>query len=269
MTSNILCLLTLVSVLSCSPKKNSGPSNISEGIWINPVDKMVFTWIPPGKLNVYANEIIGEQTNTIQKEVVIPQGFWMGKTEVSVKQFSAFVENTRYITEAESDKHRFNWRSPGFDQEPDHPVVYVSTRDMRQYMEWADVEVPSQEEWIYATRANTQTPYFWGKEFNDDYLWYRMNASGGTRPVGTKLPNNWGLHDMIGNVYEYVLVCDDAYATMGSSWTRCNKYSSHNQGDTVELNIGRIKDIKLLDCSAGLINPWNDDTGFRCIKHIN
>ena len=127
--------------------------------------------------------------------------------------------------------------------------------------------LPSQEQWIYAAKANATTNYYWGDEFSQDYLWYRMNASAGSMPVGTKLPNSWDLHDMIGNVYEYVSVCDTTYFTMGASWSRCNDYSSHIPGEKVHLNIGNIKEMKLMDCPIIPRNQWNDDTGFRCIKN--
>ncbi|MFC2126374.1 formylglycine-generating enzyme family protein [Bacteroidota bacterium] len=269
MKNTILRSLLIIIMIGCSQKRENDLSNTSEEIWLNPLDSMVYTWIPPGKMMIDAMEKVGEETRTIRKEVNIGHGFWMSKTEVTVRQFTAFINSTNYVTEAENAEHRFNWQSPGFDQEPDHPVVYVSINDMKQYMEWVGAEVPTQEEWIYATRAGTQTSYYWGDEFNEDYLWYRMNTSGGTQPVGTKLANNWGLHDMIGNVYEYVSVCNENYIVIGSSWTRCHRYSSHNRGDTVQLPLGKTGEFRLVDCTAGLINPWNDDTGFRCVKHNN
>lgn len=65
--------------------------------------------------------------------------------------------------------------------------------------------LPSEAEWEFACRAGTLGPRFGNLE---DIAWYERNSGGGTRPVGLLKPNNWGLHDMLGNVWEW---CDDVY----------------------------------------------------------
>lgn len=68
--------------------------------------------------------------------------------------------------------------------------------------------LPTETEWEYAARANTTTRYYWGNynDFTDIYFyaWYSENSERKANPVGMKLPNDWGLHDMIGNVWEWV-----------------------------------------------------------------
>ncbi|MBL8615152.1 MAG: SUMF1/EgtB/PvdO family nonheme iron enzyme [Deltaproteobacteria bacterium] len=69
--------------------------------------------------------------------------------------------------------------------------------------------LPTEAEWEYAARAG-QDHRFAGSDDPDGVAWYRYNAEQSTQPVGTKLPNNWGLFDMSGNVREW---CADWYSS--------------------------------------------------------
>jgi formylglycine-generating enzyme len=50
---------------------------------------------------------------------------------------------------------RWDWKVPGFVQGEDHPVVYVSFKDAKEYVEWAGVDLPEEAEWLYACYANS------------------------------------------------------------------------------------------------------------------
>ena len=145
-------------------------------------------------------------------EITIP--FRMSAHEVTVRQFRMFVEATGYETDAERldgawrassrDSLRtpgLTWRNPGFEQSDDHPVVNVSWNDAQAFAKWMGGRLPTEAEWAYAARAGETAAKLSGDW--EETTWYAENSSGGTHPVGQKAPNEWGLHDVQGNVWEW------------------------------------------------------------------
>ncbi|HTQ99497.1 MAG TPA: formylglycine-generating enzyme family protein [Candidatus Acidoferrum sp.] len=104
------------------------------------------------------------------------------------------------------------------------PVIYVSWNDAQNYVKWLSrvtgksYRLPTEAEWEYATRAGTTTPYYWGYSASHDHANYGADdcCQGlklgkdewiNTSPVGSFPPNQFGLYDMVGNVYQWVLDC--------------------------------------------------------------
>lgn len=116
-----------------------------------------------------------------------------------------------------------SWRHPfGPDSDvadrDDHPVVQVAYPDAAAYARWAERRLPTEAEWEYAARAGSTTTYAWGDEatsdgrlmantWQGDFPYRNEGARGwmGTSPVGTFAPNDFGLVDMIGNVWEWTV----------------------------------------------------------------
>ena len=261
--------LTCLALLSLLPACATGPgSHVAK--WRNPKDGMTFAWVPAGS---FAVQVAAERTRvddperTVPQEVTFAQGFWVGRTEVTVGQFQRFVKATGYLTDAEKANNRFTWQSPGFSQRAHHPVVYVSYDDARRYAQWAGADLPTEAEWLYACRAGTTTRFYWGDTVDDRYLWHRCNTNGlATQPVARKRPNAWGLYDMVGNAWEYCQVGDTScWASRGASWTRCPQYRTRQgtmTGILLEESVSRLQrcDPKYPPY------PWDDDRGFRCIQ---
>jgi formylglycine-generating enzyme required for sulfatase activity len=107
-------------------------------------------------------------------------------------------------------------------------VIEVSWDDAKAYVNWLKRETGhpygllSEAEWEYACRAGTTTPYSWGDEITPENANYGRNV-GKTTEVNTYPANPWGLHDMHGNVWEWVEDCwNDSYQgapSDGSAWT--------------------------------------------------
>ena len=113
------------------------------------------------------------------------------------------------------------------------PVINVSWEDAVAYTRWLSQQtgqryrLPSEAEWEYAVRAGTETKYSWGNENEIGHNRTNCDFSCGdqwrwTAPVGSFPPNVWGLHDMHGNVFEWVQDCwNESYQgapTDGSAW---------------------------------------------------
>ena len=177
------------------------------------------------------------------RQVTISQPIAMGKYEVTVGQFEAFVRAARYpVTSrcaAETDAHDGNWqlksgltfRNPGFEQSRNHPVTCVSWEDAKAYAAWLSnttgksYRLASESEWEFAARAGTTEARHFGRSYRDGCkyangadkaagrareLWVTASCNDRfvtTAPAGSFRANAFGLHDMIGNVWEWTEDC--------------------------------------------------------------
>jgi formylglycine-generating enzyme required for sulfatase activity len=198
--------------------------------------------------------------------VPIPPGdFSMAATEVTVRQFAAFVKATGYRTSAEREGASRTWKAPGFRTFGSQPVVYVGSEDAEAYCAWIGARLPTDTEWEHAARAGAQTRHYWGDAIDGRYLWYRSNSNGRPQAVGTKLPNSWGLHDMEGNVWEWA-VSDPVkgerlVSRRGGSWVACENIEPAPGGQPGPL-IGISKLYKI----PAKYHHRYDDIGFRCAR---
>ena len=132
--------------------------------------------------------------NERQHEVRISKGFWLGKYEVTQREWKAVMGgNPSCFKKCGSES----------------PVEWVSWWDTRKFIEKLNeresgsgyvYRLPTEAEWEYAARAGTVGPRY-GEL--DSIAWYGANSGGRTHPVGQKQANEWGLHDMLGNVWEW------------------------------------------------------------------
>ena len=161
-----------------------------------------------------------DQAKPVQKVRV--ESFELSKYEVTFEEYDRFT--------AATGRDRAGDRGWGRGR---RPVIYVSWEDAVAYTKWLSGQtgeryrLPSEAEWEYAARAGVKKKkYSWGNEAGSN----RANCDGcgsqwddeQTAPVGSFGPNGWGLHDLHGNVWEWVQDCwNGSYQgapTNGSAW---------------------------------------------------
>ena len=176
--------------------------------------------IPAGRFLMGSSS--GSRDERPAHEVTIADGLYVGKTEVTVRQFRAFAEATGYKTDAEQlgwanacplpgvhpHQRGLDWRRPGFEPSDDYPAVVLSRNDAAAFCRWLSEQtgrtcrLPTEAEWEYAARAGRQEDSAGGLK---DVAWHEDNTSDSPHTVATKAANPWGLYDMQGNAWEWCL----------------------------------------------------------------
>ena len=196
------------------------------------------------------DQLGGCRENEYPAHPVSVQAFAISRHEITVQQFTRFVEATQYVTTAEFQHQgcaiqdvakptvwvisaQHHWRQPSFPQQPIHPVVCVSWQDAQAYTQWLSKEqgqsyrLPTEAEWEYAARGGKITAFYWGNQPDRHFA----NVSGvegvdqwtHTAPVGQFAANAFGLHDMAGNVWEWTLDCWQSYQPTASTTSTCSQ----------------------------------------------
>jgi formylglycine-generating enzyme required for sulfatase activity len=217
----------------------------------------------------------------------------LGKYTVTRAEFAVFVEATGHQasgctiwqTFGSRQDPQMDWRRPGFEPAPDEPVVCVSWHDAQAYIDWLrqktgePYRLPSEAEWEYAARAGAVPDGA-----------YRLRAGlkpggancadcGGvgmmgredilsTKPVGTYEPNAFGLHEMLGNVAQWVADCaNPSFAGApqdGSAWLEGDCAKRISRGGTWHSNWNELASYR----EAIQPDQRRNDTGFRVAKTL-
>ena len=165
--------------------------------------------IQPGSFMM--GSVKGEDNEKPVHKVTITKPFYIGMHEVTQSQWEVVMGTDIHEQQEKADPN-YTVRGEG----PDHPMYHVSWLEAQAFCkklsekEGIEYRLPTEAEWEYACRAGSLTEYFWGDGIDDRFFWYEENSGKVTQPVGTRMPNLWGLYDMSGNVWEW---CEDRYST--------------------------------------------------------
>lgn len=242
-----------VTVASIAPtaatKPEPSPGAVAGKVWKEPTTGMEFVWIPKGcfQMGSPASES-GRSSDEPQHQACV-EGYWLSKYEVTNTQYRMFKPS--------HGSGQYEGNSLNGDTQP---AVNVSWNDAVAFAEWLSgksgktFKLPTEAEWEYAARAGTQTARYWGDD--DASLCRHANIADRTgkaiasisswaydgcddgykvsSPVGRFAANRFGLHDMLGNVWEWTSSpYDQAYAggekraaSPGEGGTRVNRGGS-------------------------------------------
>lgn len=257
--------------------QRSTASPLPGTVRINSKDGLGYIWIPPGDFLMGTTQGDGDARpdEKPQHTVRIAKGLWFGKTPVTVAAYKRFVEEAGLTGPSPQS---FDLR-PG---EEDKPINGTLCNPVT-YCAWAGGRLPTEAEWEYAARGGKEgLKYPWGNTFSSDRANYgRMHN--GTTPV-LKFPpqNDWGLHDMVGNVFEQVAdwYDDKYYSTLQvGSPTRDPQGPDHRtqfhpllKGDSRVMRGGSwASDAAQLRTSARAMNSgpdWGRVKGFRMVLEL-
>jgi formylglycine-generating enzyme required for sulfatase activity len=132
--------------------------------------------------------------------VVIERPLFLGRFPITQGQWTAVMGTNPSLFRGEDRR----------------PVDSVSWDDAQGFcgrlsdLTGREVRLPTEAEWEYACRAGSTSEYFFGDDEQGlgEYAWYELNSDEQTHPVGLRLPNPWGLSDLLGNVWEW---CEDIW----------------------------------------------------------
>jgi formylglycine-generating enzyme required for sulfatase activity len=178
-------------------------------------------FIPPGTFRMGSppDEVDRWDDEGPQTAVTISRGFWMGKYEVTQGEYLALMGSNPSWFNGDRTANG----GPNYGVDTNRPVETVSWDDATAYCATLTqrergaeriatncvYRLPTEAEWEYACRGWTSTRFSCGDDPGytnlTNYAWYEANSGERTHPVGQKLPNPWGLHDMHGNVWEWCL----------------------------------------------------------------
>lgn len=200
---------------------------------INDRDGLGYVWIPPG---VYAMGCSPRDRQCFDWEpashaVKIDRGFWIGETEVTQEAYQR-------VTGTNPSRYRGS----------ELPVEQISWNSANAYCKAIGMRLPTEAEWEYAARAGAQASRYGSL---DSIAWYGGNSQDHTHRVRAKLPNAFGLYDMLGNVWEWV---EDPYERSGKNM-RILRGGSF-------LNLPR--DLRVSNRLWALPETDHRNMGFRC-----
>ena len=179
---------------------------LAREIEIAPGIRLRFLYVPPGQV------VVRGRRGSMGRRLAAEHGFYLAIHEVTREAYRAVAGRT-----PEALARRQKW--PGSQESTGLPATHVSweeavrfCRVLSERFTWQGTplraRLPGEAEWEYACRAGSSGAYPWGDRFDTENVWCWINSRGSPRPVGTRRPNAWGFHDVLGNVREWCAAPD-------------------------------------------------------------
>ncbi len=229
-----LFYLVLVIVLASYVPIHAQPKEDPPKYFTNTLG-MKFAWIPPGTFLMGSQKEEEERHDSLktQLKVTLSRGFYMGVHLVTQEQWKEVMGNNPSMFKGENNL----------------PVETVSWNDCQVFIkklrekDKKSYRLPTESEWEYACRGGTTTPFHFGATISTDQANYDGSFTygngkigvyrGKTTPVGSFSANEWGLHDMHGNVWEW---CQD--------WCGWEYYTQKDMVDPRGPNAGQYRVLR-------------------------
>jgi formylglycine-generating enzyme required for sulfatase activity len=219
----------------------------SDRIRVNPKNGLEYVWIPSGSFEmgcVPSDEDCYPEEKPAHA-VTLTHGFWMSRTEVPVYAYERFREATGGAMPEEPGSGAMHDYNDGWAKK-NHPMVKVTWNEAAAFCGWSGGRLPTEAEWEYAARGGVDgLKYPWGNDRSHDQANYWRTGGQDhwkhTAPIGSFPPNTFGLHDMAGNVYEWV-----------GDWFSEDYYGASPAADPKGPPKGRLRVAR---GGAGFLNP--------------
>ncbi len=215
--------------------------------------EMIF--VQGGKFKMGSDEYADERP----MHVVELKSYSIDKYPVTVKQYKDFCKSTR----------RSIPKVPKWGWFENHPIVNITWEDANAYAKWVGKRLPTEAEWEYAARGGLKNKGYKYSGCNniDDVAWYFNNSNNQTNPIGKKLPNELGIHDMSGNVREW---CNDWY-TYYTNLPQINPIGP--EAGEYKLLRGGSWNLNEFGCRITVRcsyshEVYDDYIGFRCVQNV-
>ena len=193
--------------------------------------KYSMVWVEGGTFRMGATSEQGSDAYSDEKPVhsVTLSGYYIGKTEVTQALWKVVMGS-----------------NPSSCKGDNLPVEQVSWNDCQKFIRklnsltGQNFRLPTEAEWEFACRGgnNSRGYKYSGSNYIDNVAWYDGNSGDKTHPVGTKAPNELGIYDMTGNVWEW---CADWYGDY-SSGAQTNPKGPYDGSDRVDRGGGWLSD---------------------------
>ncbi|MFC1712224.1 SUMF1/EgtB/PvdO family nonheme iron enzyme [Candidatus Poribacteria bacterium] len=219
--------------------------------------------IPAGNFRMGSDD--GEDDEKPVHTVYV-DAFYMDKYPVTNTQYRRFVQATGHSEPRSLGGFR-PWSNLKFSGD-DQPVVCVSWNDAQAYAQWAGKRLPTEAEWEKAARGGLMDmKYPWGNEIKDENANYGVNVKH-TTPVSSYPPNDYGLYDMAGNIWEW---CADWYGE--NYYLDSPSLDPEGPGSGVlrvlrggSWNHSRPSNLRVSYRSPGTPDILSNHVGFRCAE---